>query len=63
MTTSQIVGLALVASALVDAVLTFKVIGPRIPDEGRRRIVTLSMLASCAGIVALGAALLAGALG
>jgi len=39
MTSGQIVGIAFIFSGLVDLVLGFTVIGPRIPDAGRRRIV------------------------
>jgi hypothetical protein len=62
-TTPQIAGLVLISTAIVDAVLAFRVVGPRIPDENRRRIVQVTLLASCAGMLALGAVLWSGALG
>ena len=63
MSTDQIVGIALIFSGLVDLVLGFVVIGPRAPDDRRRRILQTAFTLGAALLVAFGAAFLTGALG
>ena len=63
MATHQLVGVMLIAVAMLDVVLTFVVVGPRIADPSRRRTVQLAILAGAGAMLGLGAAFLAGALG
>jgi len=60
MTTSQYLGISLIAVAVADVLAAFLWVAPRIPDPGRRRIILLTFAASTAGLIGLGAALLAG---
>jgi hypothetical protein len=63
MATNQLVGVVLIAAAMLDVVVTFIVVGPRIPDPSRRRTVQLAVLAGAGVMLGFGAAFLAGALG
>ena len=63
MNTSQIVGIAFIFSGLVDLVIGFVVIGPRVPDAGRRRILQIVFTVGAALLLAFGIAFLTGALG
>jgi hypothetical protein len=47
----------------MDVVMAFMVVGPRIPDPERRRIVQLSLFVGAAAMIGLGAALLGRMLG
>jgi hypothetical protein len=62
MTTGQIVGIAFVFAGLIDLGLGFLVVGPRIPDEGRRRVVLIALTLGAVTLLAFGAAFLTGAL-
>lgn len=63
MTTGQIVGIAFVFAALVDLGVAFLLVGPRVPDEGRRQVVQIALTLGAVTLLILGIAFLAGALG
>ena len=63
MSTAQIVGLVFLFAGVVDLVLGFFVVGPRIPDESRRRIVQIALTLGAVTLLALGTAFLSGAIG
>lgn len=58
MSSQQVLGIVLILTAVVDIVLGFVVIGPRIPNADTRRIVTLGLIAGAGVLAALGLALL-----
>ncbi len=62
MTTGQIVGIAFLIAGLFDLILGFLVIGPRVPDEGKRRIVQIVLTLGAVALIAFGAAFLSGAM-
>ena len=63
MSATQYVGLVLLLAGFMDILLAFVVVGPRIPDPERRRIVQLSLFVGAAAMIGLGAALLGRMLG
>ncbi|MFQ5599781.1 MAG: hypothetical protein ACE5G2_04415 [Candidatus Krumholzibacteriia bacterium] len=63
MTVAQIVGIVFIFAAILDLVLGFVVVGPRIPEEGRRKVVQVGLSAGAVVLLALGAAFLAGVMG
>lgn len=62
MTSGQIVGIALLCTGLVDLLLGFVVVGPRVPNESRRRVVQIALTLGAVVLLALGTAFLSGAL-
>jgi hypothetical protein len=58
-----IVGLALLLAAMAEVVTGLFIVGPRIPDEGRRRIVVGALIASGVGMAVFGGLFLGGAIG
>jgi cytochrome b561 len=58
-----LLGIALLSTSLVELVLAFFVVGPRIPDEGKRRAVTMAVAGAGVLMALLGGLLLAGVLG
>jgi len=63
MSTGQIVGIAFLVAGVFDLILGFLVVGPRVPDEGRRRIVQITLTLGAVLLFAFGTAFLTGALG
>jgi len=61
MSSQQIIGVVLVLTALVDVVVGFVVVGPRIADADSRRLVTLGLMTGAGVIAGLGIAFLLGA--
>lgn len=59
--TSQIVGIVLIGAGIMDPVIGFLVIGPRIPDPGKRQMVTMALVTSGLMMIGLGIAFLTGA--
>lgn len=57
------VGAILVEFGILDPLVGLLFVGPRIPDETRRRVVTLALVASGAVSIVLGLLLLIGSLG
>ena len=62
MTSSQYIGVVLIVVGASDVLLGLFVVGPRVPDESKRRIAVLSVVTGAAALFAFGVALLAGAL-
>jgi putative membrane protein len=62
MNTGKLIGMVLVLTALLDLVLAFAIVGPRLP-EARRRVVQLSLALGSAVLLAIGVAFLTGAVG
>lgn len=62
METNQLVGLILIVVGALDPLIGMFLIAPRIPDENRRRMVTISLVASGAVMTGLGVAFLLGVL-
>jgi len=59
----QIVGITFVVLGILDPLLGIFVVAPRMPDENKRQVLKLALLASGALLITLGALLLAGVLG
>jgi hypothetical protein len=59
MSTNQIVGIVLLFTGLVDLLLAFVVVGPRLPEE-RRHIVQMALVLGAVLLIALGALFLSG---
>jgi len=62
MTPGTWVGLILVGAALVDLVIAFFVVGPRLPDKNRR-LVQLALVIGAVSILVLGVLYLSGIFG
>ena len=62
MTAGTWVGLLLVCTALVDLVLAFFVVGPRLPERSRRAV-QMALVIGAVGILVLGVLYLSGRLG
>ena len=60
MSTNQIVGIVLLFTGLLDVILAFVVVGPRLPEE-RRRFVQMALVVGAVVMIALGTAFLSGA--
>jgi uncharacterized BrkB/YihY/UPF0761 family membrane protein len=58
-----IVGIALLFAAMAEIVTGLFVVGPRIPEEGRRRLVVGALLASGVAMAIFGGLFLGGAIG
>jgi len=58
-----IVGITFVVLGILDPLLGIFVVAPRMPDENKRQVLKLALLASGAILITLGALLLAGVLG
>lgn len=61
MTSGQIVGIALLFAGIVDLLLGLVIVGPRVPDESRRRVVQIAITLGAVLLLALGTAFLSGA--
>lgn len=59
--TSQIVGIVLIGIGIMDPVFGFLVVGPRISDPGKRRTVTMALVASGLTMIGMGVAFISGA--
>lgn len=57
MTTNQLIGFALLVAGCMDVVLAL-ILRQRIPDEGRRRLFTLSLATASGALILLGLFLL-----
>jgi hypothetical protein len=60
MTPMQVAGLALIAVGVLDPILGFFVIGPRIADPDKRRVLVATLAGSGALMLVIGALLVAG---
>lgn len=59
----KLAGAALILVAFVDLLLAFVVVGPRVADEQKRRVIMIALGLSSLVLLALGGAMVAGALG
>ncbi len=62
-TVRLIVGITFIVLGILDPILGIFVVAPRMPDQNKRRVLTLALIASGAILITLGTLLLAGALG
>ncbi len=62
MSTGQLVGLVLVVTGLLDLIMAFVVVGPRLPEE-RRRVVQISLVVGAVALLGLGIGFLTGSIG
>lgn len=62
MTSSAVIGVLLIVTGLVDLVLAFVVLGPRLPDKSRRTV-QLALVVGAVFLVVLGVLVLGGVLG
>ncbi|MFN7976473.1 MAG: hypothetical protein U0166_29750 [Acidobacteriota bacterium] len=60
---NQLVGMILIGVGVLDPILGFFVVAPRVPDPAKKKVVVGALLTSGALMVALGGAFLAGAFG
>lgn len=62
-TVRLIVGITFIVLGILDPILGIFVVAPRMPDQNKRRVLTLALIASGAILITLGTLLLTGVLG
>lgn len=62
-TVRLIVGITFIVLGILDPLLGIFVVAPRMPDQNKRRVLTLALIASGAILITLGTLLLTGVLG
>ena len=62
MSSGQLVGAVLVLTGVLDLIMAFLVVGPRLPEE-RRRVVQMAMVVGSVVLLALGIVFLSGLVG
>lgn len=62
-TARLIVGITFIVLGILDPLLGIFVVAPRMPDQNKRRVLTLALIASGAILITLGTLLLTSVLG